>query len=203
MLSDIYIGVNAMESKRLVETLKQIPFQILLLVVSGLIAVFVTMIPLLLTRAIAWVSSGSAFDSQVGIGTLITGLIGLVSSVIAMFMFMKKPGVDDAIVGNVYSDGAEVKFNPLYPVILIVVSVAVYSVLCWLVDFMFLSGPTQFIAPYIASFFGEVKQTAELADIELKYKLIAHGILILCEIPAMFIGYYKGFKARISGNNLV
>lgn len=186
-----------MDSKRLTDALKQIPLQILFLVLSGLIAVFAMMIPGLIFKAYIWFSNGSSAGLQVGFDYIITGTIGLVASVISMHQFMKKPGVDGAI----FASRAETdnKFNPMYPILIIIVSVVVYTLICIVADFQFVAGPVQYYAP----FFAKAIDTAKMGEIDFSYKIIAYVILIVCEIPFMFIGYMKGFKARMSGKSLI
>lgn len=187
-----------MDSKRFTDALKQIPLQILLLIVAGLIAILVMMIPGLIAKAIIWFGNGSSSGLVVGFDHIITGVIGLASSVIAMFQFMKKPGVDGAIFAQ-RADGANARPNPIYPILIVAVSMIVYFGVCFLVGFQFIAGAVQYFAP----FFARVKDTVDYADVDLKYKLISFAIVAVCEIPAMFLGYIKGFKERISGNSLI
>ena len=187
-----------MDSKRLTDAFKQIPLQIFLLIISGLIAVFAMMIPGLLFKAIAWFSNGSSAGRVVGFDHMITGAIGLIASVIAMYQFMKKPGVDGAIYAQ-RADGDNAKLNPLYPAIIILLSMVVYTLICIIADFQFVAGPVQYFAPY----FGKVVDTAGMGDVGFIYKLIGYIILIVFEIPAMYLGYVKGFKERLSGNSLL
>lgn len=187
-----------MDSKRFTDALKQIPLQIFLLIISGLIAVFAMIIPGLLFKAIVWFSNGASAGRIVGFDYIITGAIGLVASVIAMFQFMKKPGVDGAIFAQ-RTEGENAKVNPLYPVLIILVSFVIYTLICLVADFQFVSGPVQYFAPY----FAKVIDTAGMGDIEFKFKLIAYAILVVCEIPAMYLGYVNGFKQRISGKSLL
>lgn len=187
-----------MDSKRFTDALKQIPLQIFLLIISGLIAVFAMMIPGLLFKAIAWFSNGSSAGRIVGFDHMITGAIGLVASVIAMYQFMKKPGVDGAIFAQ-RAEGEKAKINPIFPGLIILVSMIIYTLICIVADFQFVAGPVQYFAPY----FAKVVDTAGMSDIGFTYKLIAYLILIVCEIPAMYLGYAKGFKERIAGNSLL
>ncbi len=187
-----------MDSKRFIDALKQIPLQVLLLIVSGLIAVFAMMIPGLIFKAVIWFSHSSVDDIVVGFDYIITGIIGLVASVIAMYQFMKKPGVDDAILAQ-RSHGDNAKMNPIYPIVIIVVSMAIYFLICWVANFQFIAGPVQYFAPY----FEGATINFDFADLQLSNKLIAFIILIVCEIPVMFISYSRGFKARIAGKSLV
>ena len=187
-----------MDSKRFLDAVKQIPLQVLLLIVSGLIAVFAMMIPGLIFKAVIWFTNSSVDDIVVGFDYIITGIIGLVSSVIAMYQFMKKPGVDDAILAQ-RTQGDKAKVNPILPILIIGVSMALYFLICWLANFQFIAGPVQYFAPY----FEGATLNAEFSDILFKNKLIAFIILIACEIPVMFISYIRGFKARISGKSLV
>lgn len=187
-----------MDSKRFTDALKQIPLQFFLLIIAGLIAVFAMMIPGLLFKAIAWFSNGASAGKIVGFDHIITGVIGLVASVISVYQFMKKPGVDGAIFAQ-RADGENAKVNPLYPGLIILVSMIVYTLICIVADFQFVAGPVQYFAPY----FAKVVDTAGMGDIEFKYKLIGYIILIVCEIPAMYLGYVKGFKERISGKSLL
>ena len=186
-----------MDSKRFTDALKQIPLQILFLVLAGLIAVFAMMIPGLIFKAITWFSNGSSAGQQVGFDYIITGAIGLVAAVISMLQFMKKPGVDGAIYASRAT--TDNKFNPIYPILIIGVSVVVYTLICILVDFQFLAGPVQYFAP----FFAGAVDTAKMGDIGFTYKIIAYVILIGFEIPFMFLGYMQGFKARMSGKSLI
>ena len=55
-----------MDSKRFLDAMKQIPLQVLLLIVSGLIAVFAMMIPGLIFKAVIWFSNSSVDDIVVG-----------------------------------------------------------------------------------------------------------------------------------------
>ncbi len=187
-----------MDSKRFVETLKQIPLQILLLITSGLIAVFAMMIPGLIFKAVIWFSHANVDNVSVGIDYIITGVIGLVASVIAMYQFMKKPGVDDAIFAQ-RAKGDSAKLNPLFPVLIIVISMGIYFLICWLANFQFIAGPVQYFAPFIE---GATINT-DFSEVLFSNKLISFVILIACEIPAMFLGYRKGFTARMSGKSLI
>lgn len=187
-----------MDSKRLKDTLVQIPLQILFLILTGLIAVFVMMIPGLIAKAIIWFGNDSSAGLVVGFDHVITGTIGLVASFISMYQFTKKPGVDNAIFAQ-RTSGKDAKLNLMYPIIIIAASMIVYFGICYLVDFQFIASPVQYFAPY----FAKVVDTTEFGDIGIQYKLISFAILAVCEIPAMFLGYIKGFKERIAGNSLV
>ena len=186
-----------MDSKRFTDALKQIPLQFFLLIISGLIAVFAMMIPGLLFKAIAWFSNGASAGNVVGFDHIITGAIGLVASCIGMYQFMKKPGVDGAIFAQ--RAAKDNKFNFIYPTIIVIISMAVYALVCYVADFQFVAGPVQYFAP----FFAKAIDTASMSDIELTYKLIGFAILIACEIPCMYLGYAKGFKERMSGKSLL
>ncbi len=187
-----------MDSKRFTDALKQTPLQIFLLLISGLIAVFAMMIPGLMFKAIAWFSNGASAGSKVGFDYMITGTIGLVASVIAVYQFMKKPGVDGAIYAQ-RAEGQDAKVNPIYPGIIILLSFAVYTGVCIIADFQFVAGPVQYFAPY----FDGVIDTADMGDVAFKWKMIGYAILAVCEIPAMYLGYVSGFKQRIAGKSLL
>lgn len=187
-----------MDSKRLVDALKQIPLQILLLITSGLIAVFAMMIPGLIFKAVIWFSNANVDEVVVGFDYIITGIIGLIASVIAMYQFMKKPGVDDAILAQ-RSKGDSAKLNVILPTMIVVISVGVYFLICWVANFQFIAGPVQYFAPY----FEGATINFDFADVSFTNKLISFVILIACEIPAMYFGYIKGFKARMAGKSLV
>lgn len=187
-----------MDSKRLIDTLKQIPLQILFLLITGLISVFVMMIPGLLVKAIIWFGTTAAHETVVGIDYIIVGVIGVVACFIAMYQFMQKPGVDCAIYAQ-RAEGDKAKLNPLYPIIIIVASMVIYTLICMVADFRFIADPVK----YFATFFGKGTYNAEMADIAFNHKIISFVILIVCEIPAMFLGYAKGFKERMAGNSLL
>ena len=187
-----------MDSKRFVDALKQIPLQVMLLVVSGLIAVFAMMIPGLIFKAIIWFSTANVDEIVVGYDYIITGVIGLVASVIAMYQFMKKPGVDDAILAH-RAQGDNAKINPVLPIMIIAISMGLYFLICWLVNFQFIAGPVQYFAP----FFERATINLDFSEVSLTNKLISFGILIACEIPVMFISYTRGFKARMAGKSLI
>lgn len=187
-----------MDSKRITDALKQIPLQILFLILSGFIAVFAMMIPGLIFKAYIWFSNGSSAGLKVGFDYIITGVIGLIASVIAMYQFMKKPGVDGAIFAQ-RDKGDDAKLNPVFPILIIAVSMLVYFGISLLVGFSFVAGPVQYFAPYFAG----VVDTVEFSDVGLTYKLIGFIILAVCEIPAMYLGYCKGYKERIAGKSLL
>jgi len=187
-----------MKSQRITDALKQIPLQIVFLIISGLIAVFAMMIPGLIFKAIIWFGNGSSAGNVVGFDYIITGAIGLIASVISMHQFMIKPGVDGAIFAQ-RDEGDNAKLSPVYPVIIIAASVVVYTLICIVANFQFVAGPVQYFAP----FFAKAVDTMGMGDIDFSYKIIAFAILIVCEIPFMFIGYSKGYKARMAGKSLL
>ena len=187
-----------MDSKRFTDALKQIPLQFLLLIVAGLIAIFVAMIPDLVVKAVIWFGNGSSANHVAGIEYVVIGIVGLVASTLAMYQFMKKPGVDGAIYA-IRASGEHAKFNPLYPALIILFSFVIYLGMCYIVDFNFICGSVQ----YFARFFDKAIDTQSLSEVSITSKLISFAILAVCEIPAMVLGYIKGFKERLSGNSLL
>ena len=55
-----------MNSKRILDALKQIPFQVMFLCLSGLIAIFVMIIPDYISKALMWFSEG--MTAKLGVG---------------------------------------------------------------------------------------------------------------------------------------
>ena len=117
-----------MNSKRILDALKQIPFQVMFLCLSGLIAIFVMIIPDYISKALMWFSEG--MTAKLGVGSIIVTVIGIAASMVAMFEFMKKSGDDGALVAA-QSEAGKDKFNVLYPIIIVVCSLALYiGLLC-------------------------------------------------------------------------
>ena len=85
-----------MNSKRILDALKQIPFQVMFLCLSGLIAIFVMIIPDYISKALMWFSEG--MTAKLGVGSIIVTVIGIAASMVAMFEFMKKSGDVGALV---------------------------------------------------------------------------------------------------------
>ena len=194
-----------MDSKRLIDTFKQIPLQIVLLVLTGFIAVFATLIPELLLQAIAFITKGPSSIHDIRFDSIISGIVGLIASGVAMYQFMIKPGVDNAIFAQ-RADGEKAKINFIYPAILVLISVGVYAVICYFVDFQFIAHPVKYLAQFFAKVFGEEIKTGGNFDatvIPAYCKYIGFGIVLLAEIPCMFLGYMKGFKERLAGNSLL
>lgn len=187
-----------MNSKRLTDALKQIPLQLLLLLVTGLIAEFAMIIPGLIVKAFVWFGNSLSAESVDGVGYLVVGIIGLIASVIAVYMFMNKPGVDGAIVAEMY-DTANPNLNIIYPLLIVIVSVGVYFGICCIAGYQFIGGPVSYFAP----FFARATGNTSFGDVPTSYKLISMVILVVCEIPAMIMGYIRGFKSRKSGKSLL
>ena len=180
------------------DALKQIPLQILLLLITGLIAEFAMIIPGIIVKAFVWFGNSSSAETVDGVGYLVVGIIGLAASVIAVYMFMKKPGVDGAIIAELH-DSANSDMNIIYPIIIVVLSVGLYFGICCVAGYQFVGGPVSYFAP----FFARAAGNTEFSDVPAKFKLISMAILVVCEIPAMFMGYINGFKSRKSGKSLV
>ena len=53
-----------MNSKRILDALKQIPFQVMFLCLSGLIAIFVMIIPDYISKALMWFSEGMTANNR-------------------------------------------------------------------------------------------------------------------------------------------
>jgi len=187
-----------MNARRITEALKQIPLQFVLLITGAIISIFVTMIPQIGYMGIIWFGKGLDTVEPVGIGYFIIGILGLITCAISCYIFMKRPGVDDAIIANM-DEGEKAKFNFIYPTIIIIGSMILYFLINLVVDFQFLAGPVNFFAPYL----GKLRPNGDFSEIDFIYKAISFGILFVVEVPAMYLGYIKGFKERMSGKQLL
>ena len=185
-----------MNSKRILDALKQIPFQVMFLCLSGLIAIFVMIIPDYISKALMWFSEG--MTAKLGVGSIIVTVIGIVASMVAMFEFMKKSGDDGALVAA-QSEAGKDKFNVLYPIIIVVCSLALYTLVCFAVGFDYIAGAVKALAPLLAGF----SANDVFSDISTKDRFIAYIIVTVPQIPMMFIGYIYGFKTRIKNIHAV
>lgn len=182
----------------MIDALKQIPLQIFLLLLTGLIAEFAMIIPGLIVKAFVWFGGNSSAETVNGVGYLVVGIIGLIASVISVYIFMKKPGVDGAIIADMHTPENS-SLNIIYPILIVIVSVGVYFGVCCIAGYRFIGGPVSYFAPY----FARVTGNTEFADVPGMWKIISMAIIVACEIPAMIVGYIHGFKSRKNGENLI
>ena len=117
---------------------------------------------------------------------------------VAMFEFMKKSGDDGALVAA-QSEAGKDKFNVLYPIIIVVCSLALYTLVCFAVGFDYIAGALNALAPLLAGFCAN----DVFSDISTKDRFIAYIIVTVPQIPMMFIGYIYGFKTRIKNIHAV
>ena len=129
----------------MLDALKQIPLEFLFLCLSGLIAILVMIIPSFIVKGIMWFS-GTAGE-PLGTGALIVAIIGIITSMIAMFAFSRKAG-DDAAILSYQLDKSSLSMNILYPIIIIVVALAAYTAVCYVFGFDYIAGAVKFLAPF-------------------------------------------------------
>ena len=179
-----------MNSKKTIDALKQIPFEFLFLCLSGLIAILVMIIPSFIVKGIMWFS-GTAGE-PLGTGALVVAIIGIITSMIAMFAFSQKAG-DDAAILSYQLDKNNVSMNILYPIMIIVVSLVLYTGVCYVFQFDYVAGAVKFLAPFI-----EKNPSSEpFTSIPLQTRFISFIIVTIPPIPMMVWGYISAYKSRL------
>ena len=179
-----------MTSKKLIDALKHIPLQIIFLCLSGLIAILVMIIPSFIVKGTMWFSD--TMGEPMGVGALIVAIIGIITSMIAMYALSQKAG-DDAAILSYQLDSSNFSMNILFPVIIVLVSVAVYTAICYVFGFDYIAGAVKFLAPFMA----KTPSSAYFTSIDIKTRFIAYLIVLIPQIPMMFIGYIKAYKSRL------
>lgn len=178
-----------MNSKKLVDALKHIPMQFLFLCLSGLIAILVMIIPSFIANGVMWFSG--TLGEPLGAGSLVVAIIGILTSMIAMYAFSQKSG-DDAAVLSFQLDKSNLSMNILYPIIITVVAVAAYTGLCFVFGFDYIAGAVKFLAPFMAKV-----PSKDFTNIPVSTRFIAFIIVTAPQIPLMFVGYIRAYKARL------
>lgn len=185
-----------MNSKRLVDALKQVPFQILFLALSGLLAILVMIIPDYINKGILWFTSD--LNAQHNVGSLIVAIIGIATAMIAMLEFSKKAGVDGAIVA-IQAEGSSTKMNVIYPLITFVLALAVYTGIAYVLGFDYVAGAVKSLAPYMA----KISVNEAFTKVDISTRFVAYLIVTIPQIPMMIIGYVLGFRNRLKGARLL
>ncbi len=163
--------------------------QFLFLCLSGLIAILVMIIPSFIANGVMWFSG--TLGQPLGASALVVGVIGILTSMIAMFAFSQKSG-DDAAVIAVQIDKSNLSMNILYPLIITVVALAVYTGLCFVFGFDYIAGAVKFLAPFIAKV-----PSNDFTSIPMSTRFVAFIIVTAPQIPVMFIGYIYAYKSRL------
>ena len=182
-------GGDNMTQKKYLDALLHIPMQIVFLCLSGLIAILVMIIPSYIVNGVMWFSG--TMGQPMGTGALVVAIIGMITSMVAMYAFSQKAG-DDAAILSYQLDSEHFSVNPVLPVIIIVVSVAVYTGICFVFGFDYIAGAVKFLAPFIAK-----TSSREFSSIDTKTKFISYIIVVAPQIPMMFIGYFTAYKSRL------
>ena len=179
-----------MNSKKLIDSLKQIPLLFLFLCLSGLIAILVMIIPSYIVNAVMWYS-GTAGEPR-GVAGLVVAIIGMITSMIAMFAFTQKSG-DDAAVLAYQIDNSNLSLNFLYPVLTIVVSLILYTGICFVFSFDYVAGAVKFLAPFIEN----NPSSDPFSSIPIGTKVTSFIIVTAPQIPVMFVSYIVAYKSRL------
>lgn len=185
-----------MNSKRLVDALKQVPFQILFLALSGLLAILVMIIPEYISKGILWFTSD--LNAQHGVGSLIVAIIGIATAMIAMLEFSKKAGVDGAIIA-IQAEGSGAKINFIYPIITFGLALVVYTGIAYVLGFDYVAGAVKSLAPYMAG----ISVNDAFTEVDISLRFTAYIIVTVPQIPMMVIGYILGFRNRLKGARLL
>lgn len=177
-------------NKRLTDSLLQVVFQFLFLCLTGILCILVMMIPDYISKGIMWFKG--SLDTTVGAGNIIVTVIAIVAAMIAMFQFSQKSGGDAAIIAK-QVEGEKASVNVLHAIIVVVLSLALYTGLCRLMGFDYIAGGTKALAPFMA----KMKPNDAFNEIDIKTRWIAYAIVTIPQIPMMFLGYFKGFRDRM------
>lgn len=178
-----------MNTKRLIESLKQSVFQTLFLCLAGLIAILAMMIPDYISKAISFFSGG--MGTKLGIGSIIVTAFGIITAMIAMFQFMKKSG-DDAAMVAVQSEPENTSVGIIYPIITIVLALIIYTGISFVLSFDYVAGAVRTLAPFMEG----LATNSNLSDTSTKTRIIAFAIVTVPQIPVMLWGYIVGFRHR-------
>ena len=178
-----------MTSNKMIDALKHIPLQILFLCLSGLIAILVMIIPSYIVNGVMWFKG--TLGEPVGVGGLVVAIIGILTSMVAVFAFSQKVGDDSAIL-SYQLDSSDISPNILIPIIIMVISAALYTGVCYLFGFDYVAGAVKFLAPFMAN-----TSSRDFSSIDTSTKFISFIIVLVPQIPMMFIGYFTAYKARL------
>lgn len=178
-----------MNSKKFIDALKHIPMQFLFLCLSGLIAILVMIIPSFIANGVMWFSG--TLGEPLGASALVVAVIGILTSIVAMYAFSQKAG-DDAAVLSFQLDKSNLSMNILYPVIIVIVSLALYTGVCFVFGFDYIAGAVKFLAPFMAKV-----PSNSFTEISVSTRFISFIIVTAPQIPAMFVGYIRAYKARL------
>ena len=178
-----------MTSKKFTDALLHIPMQIVFLCLSGLIAILVMIIPSYIVNGVMWFKG--TMGEPMGVGALVVAIIGIITSMIAVFAFSQKAGDDSAIL-SYQLDNNNFSVNFVLPIIIFVVSIVVYTGICYVFNFDYIAGAVKFLAPFIAK-----TSARDFSSIDTKTKFISYIIVLAPQIPMMFIGYFTAYKARL------
>ena len=74
-----------------------------------------------------------------GVGGLIVAIIGIITSMIAMYALSQKAG-DDAAIHAYQLDNNNFSMNILFPIVIIVVSIIAYTGICYVFGFDYIAG---------------------------------------------------------------
>lgn len=184
-----------MNSKKLVDALKHIPLQFLFLCLSGLIAILVMIIPSFIANGVMWFSG--TMGEPLGAGALVVAIIGIVASMVSIYAFSQKAG-DDAAVLACQLDKTKLSLNILYPVIIILVALVLYTGACFVFGFDYIAGAVKFLAPFIYK-----TPSKDFTTIPVSTRFISYIIVTVPQIPLMFIGYINAYKSRLKSIGVV
>lgn len=179
-----------MNSKRLLDALRQSLLQMLFLALAGLLAILVMIIPEYICKGVMWFQGD--LNAKVGVGNLIVAIFGIIASMIAMLEFSKKAGVDAGLVA-IQSEGKNTKLNIIYPIITFVIALLLYTAVSFVVGFDYVAGAVKTLAPFMAGAGGNETFT----NIDINIRFTAFIIVTVPQIPMMFVGYIMGFKNRM------
>lgn len=179
-----------MNSKKLLDALKHIPFQFLFLCLSGLIAILAMMIPEYIVKGIMWFKGD--LNAPLGVGNVIVTVIGTVAAMIAVYALSQKAG-DDAAILAFQLEKDDLKLNIILPMIVNIGALIIYTAVAFVVGFDYIAGAVKSLAPLLAG-----TRTSDLfTSIPIMTRFIAFLIVTVPQVPMMFIGYIKAYNGRL------